>query len=634
MKDPLKILNQSWGYPAFRPLQEEIIHSVLSGKDTLAIMPTGGGKSICYQVPALAKEGLCLVVSPLIALMKDQVENLRKKNITAFAVYAGMSHGEVINTFKVAANSNCKFLYVSPERLETNLFKEYLPAFDINLIAVDEAHCISQWGYDFRPSYLRIVALRDELPGVPVLALTASATEEVQRDIYDKLQFSKENIFRQSFERPNLSYSVFRVDAKVNKLVEILTRVPGSSIVYCKSRRRTQEISELLLMHQISSDYYHAGLAQEERNRKQEEWINNRIRVIVCTNAFGMGIDKPDVRTVIHADVPDCLENYYQEAGRAGREGKKSYAVLLYNSSDASELGNIASTRFPSEEEIKNVYQAIANYLQLPAGSGEGIYHDFDITDFTRKFKLNSLIVVYALKALEQEGWLAFNEQVFLPSAIRFTTNKSYLYEFEKMYPLLEPLIKTVLRAYEGIFNFPVNISELTVARLLKKEAGLVKQDLEQLHQHGVIEYRAQKDTPQILFLKNRIATGELKINIKAYQQRKEKFILRVNQIQNYLSEKKECRSRFIGLYFGDTQMKDCGICDNCLQKKQGGITKEEFDKIHHLLKNLLENQRVHSSNLQDYLHGIKKENAWKVIDMLQAENKLELDKGGWLKLK
>ena len=325
MTSPHQILKEFWGYDNFRPLQEDIIKAVLDGKDTLALMPTGGGKSLCYQVPALAQDGLCLVISPLIALMKDQVENLRRKNITAFAIYSGMTRKEVINTFKVASESNCKFLYVSPERLETSLFKEYLPGLGINLIAVDEAHCISQWGYDFRPPYLRIAALREELPGIPILALTASATPDVQNDICEKLAFKNYQVFRQSFERPNLSYSTFKVDSKINKIIEIVRRVQGSSIIYCKSRKRTKEISELLQLQNISSDFYHAGLLQDVRNRKQEDWIHNKTRIIVCTNAFGMGIDKPDVRTVIHADVPDCLENYYQEAGRGGRTGRNGF---------------------------------------------------------------------------------------------------------------------------------------------------------------------------------------------------------------------------------------------------------------------------------------------------------------------
>ena len=355
------ILRQYWNFENFRPLQEDIINSVLLGKDTLALMPTGGGKSICYQVPGILKEGLCLVISPLIALMKDQVESLRRKNITAFAIYSGMTRKELINTLKIAGDSNCKFLYVSPERLETSLFKEFLPGLSVNLIAVDEAHCISQWGYDFRPSYLKIVMLREELPGVPVLALTASATPEVQKDICEKLKsplpeftkpqpvadpFTGWSVFRQSFERPNLSYSVFKVDSKIHKIMEVLNKVGGSGIIYCRSRRRTREISELLQLQQISADHYHAGFTHEERNSKQENWIQNKTRIIVCTNAFGMGIDKPDVRVVIHADTPDCLENYYQEAGRAGRDNKTAYAVLLFDEKDQGALEELASTRF------------------------------------------------------------------------------------------------------------------------------------------------------------------------------------------------------------------------------------------------------------------------------------------------
>ena len=458
MTSPHQILKEFWGYDNFRPLQEDIIKAVLDGKDTLALMPTGGGKSLCYQVPALAQDGLCLVISPLIALMKDQVENLRRKNITAFAIYSGMTRKEVINTFKVASESNCKFLYVSPERLETSLFKEYLPGLGINLIAVDEAHCISQWGYDFRPPYLRIAALREELPGIPILALTASATPDVQNDICEKLAFKNYQVFRQSFERPNLSYSTFKVDSKINKIIEIVRRVQGSSIIYCKSRKRTKEISELLQLQNISSDFYHAGLLQDVRNRKQEDWIHNKTRIIVCTNAFGMGIDKPDVRTVIHADVPDCLENYYQEAGRAGRDGKISYAVLLFDERDIHELEGMASLRFPALEDIRNIYQAVANYLQIPTGAGEGQYYDFDISDFLKKFKQVSHTTLYSLKALEQEGWLAFNEQVFLPSSVMFAVNKNSLYEFEKTNPGLEPCIKTLLRAYEGIFDQPTSI--------------------------------------------------------------------------------------------------------------------------------------------------------------------------------
>jgi ATP-dependent DNA helicase RecQ len=654
MVDIHSILKQYWGFNAFRPLQEDIINAVLDGKDVLALMPTGGGKSLCYQVPAMSKEGMCLVISPLIALMKDQVENLRKKSITAFAIFSGMSRKEVIQTFKVASQSNCKFLYVSPERLETNLFKEYLPGLNISLIAVDEAHCISQWGYDFRPPYLRIAALREELPNVPVLALTASATPDVQRDICEKLtspltpppvgrgeqsplsgdSFIDWKVFRQSFERPNLSYSVFKVDSKINKVIEILRKVPGSGIIYCKSRKRTKEISELLQLQNISSDFYHAGLVQEERNKRQEAWINNKVRVIVCTNAFGMGIDKPDVRTVVHADVPDCLENYYQEAGRAGRDGKTSYAVLLYDERDLHELEEISALRFPSQDDIRIIYQSVANYLQIPTGAGEHQYYDFDISDFLKKFKLTSHIVLYSLKALEQEGWLSFNEQVFLPSSVSFTTNKDYLYAFEKEHPLLEPVIKTLLRAYEGIFDQPTSVSEKMMAGLLKKDVEEVKKQLTQLHHSGIIEYQPQKDSPQLLLLRNRIRAEDITINMVAYNKRKENFQQRVKQMVSFVKETGACRSRIVGSYFGDDNIKACGICDNCLKQKAIRLTKEEFETLHHRIFNIIKDEPLHTKGLLLKLSGVKKEKAWKVIEFLQAENKIEMDAGGWIKLK
>ncbi len=655
MKAIQTILKQYWGFDEFRPLQEDIINAVLEGKDTLALMPTGGGKSLCYQVPAMASEGICLVISPLIALMKDQVENLRKKGITAFAIFSGMSRKEVINTFKVASASNCKFLYVSPERLETNLFKEYLPGLNITLIAVDEAHCISQWGYDFRPPYLRIAALREELPGVPILALTASATPDVQIDICEKLNphpqplstswrggqtpqsedlLNSFVVFRQSFERANLSYSSFKVDSKINKIIEILRKVPGTSIIYCKSRKRTKEISELLQLQNISADFYNAGIVQEERSKRQEAWINNKTRVIVCTNAFGMGIDKPDVRNVIHADVPDCLENYYQEAGRAGRDGKTSYAVLLYDEKDLYELEELATLRFPSLADIRNVYQCVANYLQIPTGTGEGEYYDFDIADFLRKFKLTSHISLYALKALEQEGWLTFNEQVFMPSSAMFKSSKNYLEEFETAHPQLEPVIKTMLRAYEGIFDQPASISERMMASLMKKDVELVKKQLADLHRFGIIEYQPQKDSPHLFYLRNRIKAEEITINVVMYNKRKEQFQRKMNEMVSYVKEVTECRSRIIGAYFGDNNIRSCGICDNCLRQKATKLSKEEFESLHHRIINIVKYESLHTKDLLLKLTGIKKEKAWKVLEFLQAENEIEMDAGGWIKLK
>ena len=625
------ILRQYWGYNAFRPLQEDIMQAVLAGKDVLALMPTGGGKSLCYQVPAMAMDGLCLVISPLIALMKDQVENLRKKGITAFAIYSGMKRTEVIQTLKTAGESNCKFLYVSPERLETNLFKEYLPALNVQLVAVDEAHCISQWGYDFRPPYLRIALLREELPGIPVLALTASATREVQQDICEKLAFKEQQVYRQSFERANLSYSVFKTDSKINKLVSILNNVGGSSIVYCKSRRRTKQIAEQLQSYNISSDYYHAGLSAEERNKKQEAWIDNKVRVIVCTNAFGMGIDKPDVRVVVHIDMPDCLENYYQEAGRAGRDQKKSFAVLLYQPTDLDDLKQQVALRFPGIEKIRSVYQAIANYLQLPAGSGEGQYFDFDIADFIKKFSLPAQELMNVLKVLEQEGLMSFNEQVFVPVKAQFICTKQTLYDFEESNPTTEPLIKLLLRSYEGIFDMPVAIFEKQLAGWLKTDQTSVQQLLVRLHNNGIIRYEPQKDEPQLYLPQRRVRAEDLTINPVNYKKRKDQFEKRIHAFIQFTLNEKDCRSVVIGNYFGDENIKPCGVCDNCLQQKKTGLTADEFSLIRESIEKILNEGPVKTTEVLLRLKNISKEKAWEVIEFLQAEKKLSLDENGQL---
>lgn len=625
----LPLLRNYWGHASFRPMQEEIMQSILEGKDVLALMPTGGGKSLCYQVPAMAKEGLCLVISPLIALMKDQVENLRKKGITAFAIYSGMKRFEVIQTLKTAGESNCKFLYVSPERLETALVKEYLPSLNVNLIAVDEAHCISQWGHDFRPPYMRIAALREELRDIPVLALTASATPAVQTEICDKLAFKQPVIFRQSFERANLSYSVFQVDSKINKLVSILNNVPGSSIVYCKSRRRTKAIAEQLQSYHISADYYHAGLNADERSKKQEAWIAGRMRTIVCTNAFGMGIDKPDVRAVVHIDMPDCLENYYQEAGRAGRDQKKSYAVLLYQQTDIEDLKEQVLLRFPGIETIRKIYQALANFLQLPAGSGEGTYIDFNISDFIQKFELPSYEVMNVLKVLEQEGFMNYNEQVFVSVRVQFVCSKQTLYQFEEENPALEPLIKMLLRSYEGIFDMPVAIFEKQISGWLKEDLKTIQQSLATLHRHRIISYEPQKDTPQLYIMQPRVRVEDISINQVNYAQRKKRFEDRIHQFVSFTANNKDCRSVIIGNYFGDAAIKPCGICDNCLARKKNDVAAEEFANIQHQIENALSNGALNIDVLLQQVKNVSKEKVWKVIDFLQAENKLVVNQDG-----
>jgi ATP-dependent DNA helicase RecQ len=627
------ILQQYWGHSSFRPGQRDIIDSVLSGKDTLALLPTGGGKSVCYQVPAMQLPGLCLVISPLIALMKDQVENLRKKNITAFAIYSGLSRKEVISTLETAGQSNCKFLYVSPERLETSLFHEYLPSLNIQLIAVDEAHCISQWGYDFRPPYLRIAELRKELPNVPILALTASATPTIQQDICDKLGFFSPAIFQQSFERSNLSYSVFNVDVAIPKISEILHKVKGSSIIYCRSRKRTQEIAELLQAQGINASWYHAGLSAEEREQRQEAWKENRSPVIVCTNAFGMGIDKPDVRTVIHAGIPDCLENYYQEAGRAGRDGRKAYAVLLYTTKEIKELQELSAQRFPSIKEIQEVYQAVVNYLQLPVGTGEGQYFDFDFSEFARRFNLKGHSTLNALKALEQEGWLQFNEQVFIPPQVQITASREELQELENTNPLLDGICKMLLRSYEGIYNRLVTVPEKQLAYLLRKELSEVKKNLQALQLLGIIRYQPQKDNPQVYFPIPRIKAEDLRIDIIKYNERKKQYEERIQAMLHYVEEHAACRSKILATYFGDNQAKPCGICDNCLAQKSLTLSDEEFENIRYRIINIIKYESLPAAKLLQQLSGIGKKKAWKVIDYLQAEEIITMNRDGVIRL-
>ncbi|MES2004646.1 MAG: ATP-dependent DNA helicase RecQ [Bacteroidota bacterium] len=630
MTTPLSILQKYWHHEAFRPMQEEIILSVLEGNDTLALLPTGGGKSICFQVPALMKDGLCLVISPLIALMQDQVENLLQKDIPAVALHSGLTFYEVKKILQQATHGDYQFLYLSPERLETTVFKEYLPALDISMIVVDEAHCVSQWGYDFRPPYLRIANLRDELPDIPLIAVTASATPVVQEDIVRKLAFKKTKVFRQSFERSNLSYSSFCVDSKVNKLLEILSKVPGSSIVYCGSRKQTKELAYLLGLQQIAADYYHAGLSQEIRTQKQEAWINNQSRVMVCTNAFGMGIDKPDVRSVIHFDIPDCLENYYQEAGRAGRDGKKAYAVLIYQKENLDALKVLPDKRFPPIPEIKKVYQSLADYLQVPVGIGEGQYFDFDLPEFVKNFKLDSLLVINTLKVLEQEGHISFSESIFLPSQVNFVTGKEILNQFQDSHPETEALIKCLLRTYEGIIDNRVSVYEKQLARLCRITIEEVQTQLKQLQSFGIIEYLPQKDTPQIHYLLNRASAPFLQINQDAYLERKKQFNERVENMIRYTTLATECRSKYISNYFGDKDLKDCGYCDNCLARKRKTISPEEFKEIETQLISLV-NNRVTVNQVFDQLKKYSNEKIWAVLDFLQSEQVIRVDEQGFI---
>ena len=635
MENAVEILKKYWGYDTFRPLQDEVINSILDGNDTLALMPTGGGKSICFQVPAIMKDGLCLVISPLIALMKDQVANLKQKGIPALSIYSGMSYIEVVKTLKNAVYGNFKFLYVSPERLETELFLEYFTSMNVNLLAVDEAHCISQWGYDFRPPYLRIAVVRDSLPNVPVLALTASATIKVQNDICEKLAFkNKYRKFQQSFERNNLSYSVFNPSSKQNKLLEILKKVNGSGIVYCKSRKRTREIEEFLNLNGIKASHYHAGLSNEVRNLRQEEWINNKTRVMACTNAFGMGIDKPDVRTVIHYDVPDALENYYQEAGRAGRDGKKAYAVLFFNEQEIKDLKKQSSIRFPGIVTIKSVYASLANYFQLPTGAGEDLSFDFDLNDFAKKFKLDAFTTNNVLKILEQEELISYSDQFFTPSMVVFTCDKAEIDLFEKTYPKYDQVIKGLLRSYEGIFDYPSAINENHLATFISGTKEQLVADLIEIKKMGIIDYTPQKEKPQVKFLQNRVSTADLVINQKDILKRKDAFEKRLHAMMGYIKNEHSCRSKMIATYFNDFKIKRCGLCDNCLREKNIPINKEEFEKIREGIENLIASQPVNSKKLIREMPDFNQNKILKILHFLQEENIVSITQDGLIKTK
>ncbi len=625
---PHEILKQYWGYDSFRPMQEEIIESVLLGNDTLALLPTGGGKSICFQVPGMIMDGVCLVISPLIALMKDQVENLKDKGISVASIHSGLSYFEVKCILQDAIEGDYQFLYLSPERLETNLFKELLPYLKISLLVVDEAHCVSQWGYDFRPSYLRIAQIRESVPDVPMIALTASATVEVQKDLLLKLSMQKAKIFKQSFEKQNLSYSVFKVDSKINKVLEILEAVPGSSIVYCNNRRQTKELAELLQLNQVNADYYHAGISSDERTEKQDAWIQNNVRVMTCTNAFGLGIDKPDVRTVIHFDAPECIESYYQEAGRVGRDGKKAYAVLLYHSSDIDALLSMPDKRYPTITSIKKVYQSLANYLQLPVGTGEMQYFDFDLNEFVKNFQLDSYLVNNTLKILEQEGHCHLSENIFLPARIQFTVDKESLYAFELNYPDLEPIIKTLLRTYQGIYDNRTAIFEKQISRILRTPIEEIKLQLEKLHQLGIIEWLPQKEKPQIYFSLNRAPAEWLNIDQDLYNKRKKQYQKRLDAMIGYIQSADACRSHLITNYFGEVSKKYCGTCDNCLNRKKQELNSKDFKVIAEKIK-ALASKGIPMNELLAQCNAFASDDIWTALRFLESEQQITIEENG-----
>ena len=588
MHQPIDILQKHWGYGSFRSLQEDIIQSALDGNDTLALLPTGGGKSICFQVPALCQPGICIVVSPLIALMKDQVLNLKKRGIQAEAVFSGLHYKEIDRLFDNCIYGETKFLYLSPERLTTELARERIRQMNVNLLAVDEAHCISQWGYDFRPPYLEIAEFREFLDKkTPIIALTATATKEVVVDIQEKLEFKNGKVFTKSFTRENLAYVVLEVEHKMEKLLSIINNVKGTGIVYARNRKRTKETTNYLKSKQISADFYHAGLTQKQRGDRQEAWINGQTRIIVCTNAFGMGIDKPDVRSVVHLDLPDSLEAYFQEAGRGGRDGKKSYAVLLYAEADRATLERNFERAFPPMEDLRQVYRALSSYFQLAIGSGEGRAYDFDIVQFCKIYKLDLLHTFSCLKLLEKEGWLVMTEALYMPSTFKVIVNREQLYDFQLKNKALDIYIKTLLRLTEGAFQGYERINEQVMARFLKVPLGQLQSAIHQLHKERVIDYHPAKDKPQIIFTHERIDANDLTIDKERFDFLKKRQKERITKSISYATTPR-CRSQQLLAYF-DEKAPDCGVCDVCLGRTKSTVSTDDYErykvKIHHLLK-------------------------------------------------
>ncbi|MEG1586701.1 MAG: RecQ family ATP-dependent DNA helicase [Bacteroidales bacterium] len=598
-----EILKQYWGYDQFRPLQEDIINSVLSGNDTLGLMPTGGGKSITFQVPALMQEGVCLVVTPLIALMKDQKDNLRARGIKAAAVYSGMSRQEIIVALENCIFGDYKFLYVSPERLTTELFLAKLRAMKVSMLVVDESHCISQWGYDFRPSYLRIAEIRELLPDIPVLALTATATPEVVKDIQTKLHFRKENVFRKSFDRPNLAYVVRNTDNKIEELKKILNRVSGTAIVYVRSRKRTKEISEALSQAGIPSDYYHAGLSHETKEKKQEAWKKDLCRVIVSTNAFGMGIDKPDVRVVVHMDLPNSPEEYFQEAGRAGRDEQTAYAVILYSNSDQSKLRKRISDSFPEREFIRNVYHSLGNFFQIAEGAGFEAVFDFEPARFCSVYKYPMIPVHHALKLLQQAGYIEYDPEADSLSRLMFTVKREELYRLKEYDVKTNLLINTLLRSYTGLFADYVFIRE----EILMQRTNLSRQDIYErmvmLSRQHILHYIPAKKGPLIVFTQSRQDADLVRIPKAVYEDMKDRYSHRIESMINYATSETHCRTRILLKYFGEKSYSDCGRCDICLSQKEGSLTASLFKKIEKEIRDNLIADNCTQSNLTENLN-------------------------------
>ena len=628
-----QILTKYWGFSSFKPLQEDIIRSVTEGHDTLGLMPTGGGKSITFQVPALATDGICLVITPLIALMKDQVNRLNSLEIKSIAIHSGMSAEEIDITLENCIYGDYKFLYVSPERISTRLFQTRAPKLNLSLVAIDEAHCISQWGYDFRPSYLKIATLRDIISDkVPFLALTASATPLVIDDIMKKLAFREKNVFRTSFDRKNISYLVRNVEDKGSYLIRTLQKANGSGIIYVRSRKRCREVAELLVNNGISSDFYHAGLPEESRDKKQAAWASGEVRVIVATNAFGMGIDKAEVRFVIHWDIPDSIENYFQESGRAGRDSKPASAVLLYSPADKKRLNDSFRQKFPPIEKIKDIYEALCNFLQVPQGSGKDNVFDFNMADFVSHYRLPVIETYNSLSFLQREGYIEFTEEINNPSRVHFVVGRDDLYKFQVANEPFDGFIKLLLRSYTGMFSEFVPINEDALAKKSAISRDAVYQYLVKLSAMNIIRFIPGKRTALVIFTEERLIRKALLISPDNYLNVKEKYIARLNRMIDYADSKTRCRSVLLLDYFGEESDR-CGICDVCRERNELDLSKYEFDIILEEIKEVLAKEEPDAEQLVKKI-DYSEEKVIKVLRWLLDHKKVIADDKHLLKWK
>jgi ATP-dependent DNA helicase RecQ len=626
MSELPKILLKYWGFNSFRPAQEEIIRSVLDQRDTLALLPTGGGKSICFQVPVMAREGMGLVITPLIALMKDQVENLKEKGIKAAAIYSGMHPTEIEVALNNAVHKQLKFLYISPERLESDQMQMSLRKMPVNMLVVDEAHCISQWGYDFRPSYLKIADIRSILPGIPVIALTATATPSVVDDIQDKLLFDQKNLFQQSFERKNLTYVVLHEEDKLNRLLRITRNIPGTGIVYMRNRRKTVEIANFLKANKVSADYYHAGLSPLERSKKQDAWKQGKIRVMVSTNAFGMGIDKPDVRFVAHLDIPDSIEAYFQEAGRGGRDGKRSYAVLMYHESDIPEVKQFLELQYPPIDTIRQVYHALGNYFKLAIGSGRDVSFGFSIHEFANAYNLPVAVATGALKLLEKDGYLRMQDIADNDSLLFMRTSKEDLYKFQVQNARYDKFIKTILRSYSGLFTEFVKINEQELARRLETTPDKVEATLGYLEKMELIIYKKRTGKPLLTFLTERMDGKQIHISDETYKHRKARAQERLEAVFDYITTTTRCRSIQLLAYFGEKQSHRCGKCDVCIERNKIELSELEFNTVLEQVKPLLSEKPLSIKDLAEQVKGANENQIIKVVQWLLDNNKVSYD--------